>query len=399
MNPNDPTQGSRSEETADWPVGDQRPASPRRDEESTLPAPATPRNAPPPPPPPPRSIHEENTLDAGQFLRSQQPAPATPPGQAPGWPSGPAGYQQPPQPGPVGGHPPSYQQPNAWPGSYQHPPAVVPRAKPSLASRLTEHRWWLIGGAAAIAVVLVVALIVAGSGDDSSSDDGPPTSPAQVPAGPTTTVPATPTAAPSAPTPPAPPPGPVLAAEALPGLLLPDDQINQRMNTSGMASVASDVVHTPLPGTVTPTHCTGVWGPAYQATYNGSGYTGLAIQLVHRDPTHKLAQAVVSFPDPGAAKAFYDRQAADWNACKSSHITSEYEGNVSEVDVGVPTTTAGVMTVMLFPTNSQTAGQQCERDMTVRGNVIVDVRACSPTVGSAGLSIATAIADKIVPAP
>ena len=54
---------------------------------------------------------------------------------------------------------------------------------------------------------------------------------------------------------------------------------------------------------------------------------------------------------------------------------------------------------MLVPTTSQTAGQQCERDMTLRSNVIVDVRACSPTVGSAGLSIARDIADKIAPAP
>ncbi|WP_165606499.1 sensor domain-containing protein [Mycolicibacterium celeriflavum] len=250
----------------------------------------------------------------------------------------------------------------------------------------------MIGAAAAIAVVLVIALIVASSGDDSSSEDGPPTSPAQVPAGPKTTVPASPTAAP-----PSQPPAPNVAPDALPGLLLPAEQINQRMNTSGMTTLP--IEHAPLAGTVTPPHCTGVWGPAYQGTYDGSGYTGLAIQGVQREPSHKVAQAVVSFPDAGRAKAFYDKQIADWNACKSGHIRWEYGGNVNDVDVGVPAVTAGVMTVMLFPTNSQTAGQQCERDITVRGNVIVDVRACSPTVGSAGLSIASAIADKVAPAP
>ena len=401
MNPNDPERGRRGEETTDWPAADRPPTGAPGDEESTLPAPATPRNAPPATPPgapaPPRSFHEETTLDAGQFLRSQQspPAPAGP-SQPPGWPGGPTGPQQPPPPAP-GGTPPSFHQ-QTWPPANQPPPSVVPRAKPGLGSRLAAHRGWLIGGAAALAAVLVVGLVAATGGDDNASD-GPPTSAAQVPARPTTTVPATATAAPAPPPsrPPAAPPAPMVAPDALPGLLLPADQINQRMNTSGMTALPLE--NAPLAGTVNPPHCTGVWGPAYQTTYNGSGFTGLVIQGVHREPAHKVAQAVISFPDPGAAKAFYDKQVADWNACRSSRVTWEFGGNTNDVDVAVPAMTAGVMTVMIVPTNSQTAGQQCERDMALRGNVIVDVRACSPTVGSAGFSIARAIADKIAPAP
>jgi hypothetical protein len=53
------------------------------------------------------------------------------------------------------------------------------------------------------------------------------------------------------------------------------------------------------------------------------------------------------------------------------------------------------MSLMLVPTTSQTSGQQCDRDIVVRSNVIVDVRACSPTVGSAGMSIAQEIAEKV----
>jgi serine/threonine-protein kinase len=53
------------------------------------------------------------------------------------------------------------------------------------------------------------------------------------------------------------------------------------------------------------------------------------------------------------------------------------------------------LSLKLVPTSATVEGQQCERDMAVRANVIVDVRACSPTIGSAGLSIATAIGDKI----
>lgn len=283
----------------------------------------------------PRSIHEESTQFAGQFSYPAQ------------------------QPQPSGG----------------------------------RRRWFIVAGAVAAVAAVTVALVLFTGGDDSSSTDATETTSARVPDGPGTTAAATPRSTP-APAPPPPPP-PVVEAAALPGFLLPADLINQRMNTTGMT--ADPPLNKLLPGSVTPPQCAGAWGPGYEATYSGSGYTASAVQGFF-DPPRQVVQAVVAFPDAGAAKAFYDRQVADWNACKSTHIRYE-SGGVTEADLGVPTVTVGVMTMMLVPTTSQTAGQQCERDMTVRSNVIVDVRACSPTVGSAGLSIARDIADKIAPAP
>jgi hypothetical protein len=247
-------------------------------------------------------------------------------------------------------------------------------------------------------VVVIVALVVATSGDDGASTQATATIPARVPAGPTTTPRGVATAAPAPPpvTPTAAPPPPVVDGAALPGLLLPADQISQRMNTTGMT--AMPVESAPLEGSIPPPQCAGAWGPVYAATYNGSGYAALAVQGVFRKPTHKLVQAVVAFPDAGAAKAFYDRQVADWNACRSTHIRFDYNG-ATEADLGVPAVTGDVMSLMLVPTTSSVAGQQCERDMVVRSNVIVDVRACSPTVGSAGLSIAREIADKVAHTP
>jgi serine/threonine kinase PknH len=249
----------------------------------------------------------------------------------------------------------------------------------------------VIGGAVAAVLAVIAGLVMFTGGGGSSSTDVAATTSSMVPAGPRTAAPTTPSAAPE----PVPPPPPVVDAAALPGLLLPADLINQRMNTNGMT--ADPPLAESLPGSVSPPQCAGAWGPAYEATYNGSGYTGLAVQGFFQAPI-QVVQAVVAFPDAGAAKAFYDRQVADWNACKSTHIRYESNG-ATEADLGVPSVTAGVMTLLLIPTTSQTAGQQCERDMALRSNVIVDVRACSPTVGSAGLSIASEIAEKIAPAP
>ncbi len=393
MSTNDPRDGRRGEEPADWRSSPVRPPQPSDDNEATQAVLPT-----------PRSIHEENTLDAAQFVRPQQ-SPTAPPSQP--WVSSPAAGPQPagwsggqpaspppptwggPPPG-AGSYPPHQTAKPAWGAPPPGPGGYPPHSPPPRGGG--PRRWWLIGGAAAAVVVVIVALVVATSGDDSASTDVTATSPAQVPAGPTTTPRGATTAAPAPPPTAGAPPPPVVDAAALPGLLLPADQINQRMNTSGMTAIP--VESALLYGSVTPPHCTGAWGPVYDLTYNGSGYTALAVQGVFGGQTHRLVQAVVAFPDAGAAKAFYDRQVVDWNACKSTHIRFEQDG-VTEADVGVPAITGDLLSVMLVPTTSQVAGQQCERDMTVRGNVVVDVRACSPTVGSAGSSIAREIADKV----
>lgn len=264
------------------------------------------------------------------------------------------------------------------------PPSVVPQGRPDRFGG--KGRMLGIGAAAAAAIAVIVVLVVALSGGDDSAST---TASTETTAARTTTARAPATSEPA----PAPPAPANIPDDALPGLLLSANDVSGRMNKPGMTAMPTE--YAPLAGSVTPPNCTGAWGPAYQATYDGSGFTSMVIQGVFSDPTHKLVQAVTAFPDANAAKVFYDRQAADWNACKDSHIRFEYQGASTEADLGVPSTTAGVMTMKLTPTTSATAGQQCERNMALRANVIVDVRACSPTVGSSGLSIASAIADKI----
>jgi serine/threonine-protein kinase len=270
------------------------------------------------------------------------------------------------------------------------PPTYPPRIQPKGASPQgpnwfgDKRRLWGIGGAAAAIIAVVVVLVVVMSGGDGSESTA--TSPTSA----TTTASPAPPPEPTSVAPPAPA---NVEDAALPGLLLSANDVSGRMNKPGMTAMPTE--YEPLAGSVAPPNCTGAWGPAYRATYDGSGFTALAVQGVFANPTHKLVQAVASFPDANAAKAFYDRQVADWNSCKNTHIRFEYEGASTEVDLGVPATTADILTMKLNPTTSATAGQQCERNMAVRANVIVDVRACSPTVGSSGLSIASAIADKI----
>lgn len=359
-------------------VGGPSPEDPTVQERRFTPPPTPPRQPVDPQQPGPRP----SAPAFGHPAAHGRPAPAAPPhtGQYPGPPTG-GWAHQPAAPAPKG-----------------------PTRNPLL-QKLSDHRW-LVGGAAAAVVVAVaaVAITVAVQSDDSASDETTaPTTVAQVPAGPTTALPA-PAPAPSAapPTPPAAPApappsaasGPILNPDALSALLLPADQISQLMNTPGMSALPVETQL--LPGTITPPQCTGVWGPVYVGTYTGTGYTGLAVQGIQRDNAYKVAQAVVSFPDPGAAKATYDRLLGDWNACQNMTFNFSYQSQGAELQSGAVHPIGDIATIMLAPTTDTTiAWKQCERGMTLRGNVIVDVRACSPSLGSASYAITTAIAANI----
>ncbi|BBY46842.1 hypothetical protein MARA_02720 (plasmid) [Mycolicibacterium arabiense] len=365
---------------------------------------------PPPQPPyqggPPAgtSLNDQATMAAEAFARPPQPGPApVGPYQSPPAGRGPAG----PSTGGFTGPPPTYQQPPAPTSSPAPAPAAQPSSpKGSLGARIAEKRWWVLGGAVA-AVAAVTAAVVLTTGQDGTADTAAETtsaatSVAGVPGlteatsaeqSPSSPAPSTPPGTPAPPPPPPPPSGPVIAADALAPLLLPASEIAQTLGLPDMTAMA--VESQPLGGTVTPPHCTGAWGPAYATTYNGTGYTGLSVQGVMRDQPVRVAQAVVAFPDPAAAKGVYDKLVADWNACQSTRIVFEVQGATNNVDVGRTVPIGDIMTLKIVPTDSPVPGQQCERGMALRGNVIVDVRTCSPTVGSSGYSITRAIADRV----
>lgn len=357
-------------------------------------------------------------MEAAQFRRPEQPPPAPPtrPGGAPGQPPNPGppapgGWSQPhfgaapPYPGgppPTGGY-------SAYPThdvAGQQP--VSPYAQPPTSDAPASRRRWLLLGGAAAVLLLVVALVVVaftGGGDDSSTATAPST-PKMTQAGPQTpsgvsSRPPSPTAAPAPPptaAPPPPPPPPVIAPADLPGLLLPAEQISQLMKAPAMTVTATDSKM--IAGSITPPNCAGAWGPVHAAAYDGSGFTGVTGQSVGDSPAARVVQGVVSFPDPAAAQAYYDRQVTEWNGCKFAKVTADYgPGNSNHATLGVPTTTGGILSMPVVADNPSVPGTQCERALNVRGNVIVDVRACSVNVSGAGWNIARDIANKVAPAP
>lgn len=269
---------------------------------------------------------------------------------------------------------------------------------------------WLIGGAVAAIVVLAVALIavVSGGGGD-GTDTASPTTTQTVPPSddedqsgtggdgtPATTTPptATTTARSSA--------GGAIDPSDLDRYLLTAAEVGGKFSLD-KPSMESTSVETQMVsgGTFSPAKCASAYGPVLASTYEGTGFTGMAANVVSEvpRPDRVVLQGVVSFPDTSAAKAAFDEQVQAWTDCKYEQVTPISDGDARPAKVGITTTVDGVAGVLLFPEVAPgEPNKTCQRALGTRQNVIVDVRACSTgtsNVGNTGWTIARDITQKI----
>lgn len=198
-------------------------------------------------------------------------------------------------------------------------------------------------------------------------------------------------------------PVPLTTEAALPGLLLSAADVGSAMGGETMA-VTRDV-DTPWdhsahfqagadPG------CLAVAGAAQQDVYDGSGWTSLRGQVLREPPTapvwsHFATQAVVLFGSAQAAADFYGRSRQAWAGCADRELSYAQQPAPDQVWSVGPAVADGEM---LTVSRVQRSPQQwsCQRALTVRGNVAVDVEACSldgPT--GAAAAIAGAIGDRL----
>lgn len=141
------------------------------------------------------------------------------------------------------------------------------------------------------------------------------------------------------------------------------------------------------------TDCLAVAGAAQQGVYNGTGWTGLRGQVLREPPasrtwSHYAVQAVVLFPTAAAATDFFTRSQQSWAGCSDRELTYAQQLAPDQVwAVGPAGTERDVLTV----SRTQRGPQQwsCQRALSVRGNVAVDVEACSldgPTTAAATIA-------------
>ncbi|WP_083743453.1 serine/threonine-protein kinase PknH/PknJ [Mycobacterium rhizamassiliense] len=248
--------------------------------------------------------------------------------------------------------------------------------------------WWPPRGRPGLIAAIIVAVVVLVSGvviyqlqPSGSAQSATSSTPAAMP-----------------PPPPPPPPKPVEEA-ALDGLLLSPAEINAAMGATGMTveqpwKTLADVG---LDNPSSPPECLPLGGAGEAPVYNGSGFAALRGQTLQEPQhfTHAVDQFVLLFPSAAAAAAFYSTSTQGWQACANR----SYHDNVHNVEMNTgPVSTANGM-LSNSETNPRTKGWTCQRALTARNNVVVDVAACGHNTTDQGVSIAAQIAAKVPTSP
>ncbi len=399
--------------TVDWPARqrEQAPPTASQDEERTTvlrntpPPPTSGYSSPTPPPPPPSTGYAPPAAPVGNYgapatgYTSPPAGPGTPTVAAPAAP-----WQSPPPPaapgqgwppaGPVGGGYPPAPPAGGYPGAPE-PSGPQRGGVPKLGIAL--------GAVAAIAMLAIGTVAFLRINDDGSAPSDTTTTAAAAtttPAGeqqsPTSSQTTSPTDTP-APTG-GPGAGGLVDPANLSKLLLTADVVSTRMSSPGMTP--GDLSTKPVSGvSVDPPGCTGVFTPAHTMVYSGeAGFAAQAVIDPNKGP-HTVIQAVASFETAELARQFFDRQADDWAKCKFTTLTVSSPDSsatntvkTSAVSLDESDPDAPMLQTLMIQDEPK---KMCGRNMTVRANVVIDVRACADNPGSAAFTMVRDIGEKI----
>jgi PknH-like extracellular domain len=190
--------------------------------------------------------------------------------------------------------------------------------------------------------------------------------------------------------------GSLVNIEALPGLLLGGSDVNAAMSANGMV-VTRDVNTTwDDSAHIADKNCLAVSGAAQEAVYAGSGWTATRSQVLREPPgpdvwAHYVTQAVVVFPTATAAATFFTASMDSWANCSNRQLTYPAQFGPDQIwSIGASTVSADVLAISKIQDGPQRWG--CQRALTVRSNVAIDIEACSLDQTNTG---ATAIAHQI----
>jgi PknH-like extracellular domain len=177
----------------------------------------------------------------------------------------------------------------------------------------------------------------------------------------------------------APPP---VAVSALDPLLLDPDQINTALGATAMKVWYEAKGMWDWSASVSDVNCLAIDGPAQDHVYADTGWTGMRGRRLDDSPddskkrTHYAIEAVVAFPSAHDASAFYDSSKQSWVACSNRRY--------NDVAPGKPDTIWTVASISndngtLSTSQVQEGGDgwSCQRALTVRNNVAIDVVGCS----------------------
>jgi serine/threonine-protein kinase len=192
------------------------------------------------------------------------------------------------------------------------------------------------------------------------------------------------------------PAAPPVAVAALEGLLPSPADINTAMGATGMTVAGPLNEMWDNSAEIADQDCRFADAPAESPVYAGSGFTAVRGGALQEpgEFTHFVGLAVVSFPSSGEATTFFATSAERWPACSNRRFTAKQPDESDVVwTVGPVTNTDG----MLVTSKTQESANHwiCERALSVRNNVVIDVNACSNSPSGSAVNIVHQIAAKV----
>jgi hypothetical protein len=204
-----------------------------------------------------------------------------------------------------------------------------------------------------------------------------------------------------------------LAQAALINLMLTPPEIDGAVGGTGTtvadkSDTLPDDSTSPYPqGYKFPAECLYIQHPGEAAVYAGSGNTAAhgersntPLPANSNDSDPEVTQVVVLFPSAKEASAFFTTSTQRWPACANRQGTIPGDGDAPEIQwkSGAVSNTNGVLstTAAVSATrNGATLSQNCQRALTVRNNVVIDVDGCRADPAGLAVTIANQIAGKV----
>jgi PknH-like extracellular domain len=236
------------------------------------------------------------------------------------------------------------------------------------------------------AALLATALLIAGCG---GSDKG---------SGPTSSTTTTTTTATR----------PPLAQSALDGLLPTPDEVNAAMSVTGMTVQQNGTAMQTDYDKKWPSECFFTSSSAEDPAYAGSGFTAVRVQTVGASsapndgsPPPSATTGLVLFPAANEANALFTASSQRWAACADRQFTvpPEKPDDPEQRFQTKPLTNAnGVLSLAITGTVSGpgiNSTLTCQRALTVRNNVAIDISTCGKDPGDTAVAIANQIGGKV----
>ncbi|OBA60929.1 serine/threonine protein kinase [Mycobacterium sp. 1100029.7] len=183
----------------------------------------------------------------------------------------------------------------------------------------------------------------------------------------------------------------------LDSLLVPVEQINTIVGTTGIVvdHNKAEMTDPSQTGTVSDPGCLGALIGFQAPIYQNSGYTGTLAQLLTKPnskPEYVVVQGTVTFPSAAQAQSFVTAQAPQWQSCAGRTVTQTSGPTTFEWTFGALSGNAPNIALQHTMANSPVV---CQHVISAVSNVVFDVNVCAPGTINQARQIANMMAARL----